>query len=266
MLWLDLRNFSGVSKSGLAFVCGPVFLVFRTFRVVSILQEAHIAVTFFAQIVRWTSALPALNWGIPVVWLSGFVIMVLEAGFFPWKFDDDAKLCVEEGIDWLSIITIMVSLLIAIVVCIAALITSLRGSSPGSVRRQNFKRAATYPLVATLTLPWMLAAYMRPALFVAPPWYFPFACCLECLNGILTPLAYALQSRFATSLLHQGNGVATVAVLARGPLRGDTADFASFHVDFGGVDTVDLVSVVRTEATLTSVESTASRGSRGSRG
>lgn len=241
VLWLDIWNFQYIDPSVLAFVCGPVFLVFRTFRVVSILQEAHIAVTFFVQIVRWTSTLPVLNWGIPVVWLSGLVIGALEAWIFRWHFKEG--FCMEERVDWLSIVTVMVCLLIALVACIAAVITSLRGSAPGSVRRQNFKRAAAYPLVATLTFPPMLVAYIHIQLFVDPPWYFPFACCLECLNGILTPLAYALQSRVASSLQQ---GTATTAT-ANARLRGETADFASFHVDFGGVDTVDLISVVRTD-------------------
>jgi len=243
VLWLDMWNFQNFDQSVLAFVCGPVFLVFRTFRIVSILQEAHIAVTFFVQIVRWTSTLPWLNWGIPVVWLSGLVIGALEAWIFQWYFDFEFGFCFEKRVDWLSIVTVMASLLIALVACIAAVITSLRGSAPGSVRRQNFKRAAAYPLVATLTFPPMLAAYIHNGLFVQPAWYFPFACCLECLNGILTPLAYALQSRVASSL-HQGTATTATPNVQ---LRGETADFASFHVDFGGVDTVDLISVVRTE-------------------
>jgi hypothetical protein len=220
-----------LSGEDYSLACSSGFAIFRTFRLVNVLQETHIALTFLAQSLKWTKLLPVLNRGIPIVWSTGLALGVILQLVNPWTFSTTLEKCVpprdadgHTEIDYGTVTTLS----ICFVTALASFLAIVRKTHmPAVVRRQNFQRAMCYPLISVLSFSLLIGSYVKIHLFWDPPWYFPTMVIMECSNGFLNSLAFAVQSRYASLQLREA--------LDSG------AEYVSFRVDFGGVDIVDIV-------------------------
>jgi hypothetical protein len=216
-------------------VCSSGFAVFRACRLVSVLQETHIALTFLAQSLKWIRCLPILNRCIPLLWFGGLLLGAILQIVNPWRFDHRFDLCVPPTdaagnveIDYGTVTVLCFSFAAAL----ASLLAIVRKTQmPAVVRRQNFQRAMCYPLISVASFSPAIVAYVRVSFFWDPPWYLPMMVLMECSNGFLNVLAFAVQSRYALFQLREA--------VVSGDSPAD--ECVSFRVDFGGVDIVDIV-------------------------
>lgn len=229
--------------------CQYAYSILRTARFLSVLQQLHIALTFLAQAMRWVWALPLLNRAIPGVWLGGFALGVLDYTLSAWSFDIELNTCVEHNdkADLVSVCSISLCAAISILsfACTLQRYAS-SASGPISVRRKNYKRAAVYPAITVISYSGVIGGYMDTQLFSTPAWYWPVASILQASNGILNTLTFYSQSRYASR--HDSPFVQPGQLSAQHDARGGSADFASWHVDFGGVDVIDIRTVSATSS------------------
>mmetsp|Transcript_2359 Transcript_2359/g.5660 ORF Transcript_2359/g.5660 Transcript_2359/m.5660 type:complete len:313 (+) Transcript_2359:1-939(+) len=175
--------------------CQSAFFFFRGFRLISVLQELHLAVTFTAQCFRATQAIAALEWGIAGAWGLGSVLAILNAILIPWVPDDDESYCVPEN-NTLPSIDVAV-LVTAATVCCGAYLVALwfaARRAPGTVQRKVFNRTALFPLNFLVTYMLIIVAYTQD--WVGTEFY-KWAMLLEFLNGFSNTFTYWYTSRYA---------------------------------------------------------------------
>lgn len=219
--------------------------LYRASQLVVALQEAHLALAFFAQCVRWCSALPWLDKSIPAVWAAGIAL-----GIWAALLDMSTP---AHGV--VSVVTLTCCMGVALLTCFVLVLTTCF-SVPSRVRWQSFTRAAGYPIIALACYLPITAANVHEELWSEPGWYRHFAIVCCNMNGVLNVLwaAYALKSCrsciYPASIRGPGANAMDPDLGRSAPLAertpGGVADLASFHVLFRGID-VELLDDVSEE-------------------
>lgn len=243
VIFINLRDRHGAASSMLQ-TCNLFMFLFRTARNINLLQEMQIAVTFLCQCFHFQSILPVLHHcGLYLVWGVGLTLGILAQFVFTWTYDEDMDRCLpaqsDPSVDLVSVVLLSACVLVSMASSLASL---WRSKSPQVVRRQNFLRATVYPAVTLVSYVPVLVAYFDTTLLWFPQWYEPFGLMMECSNGMLNTLAFALQSRHARFVFHSTIDVRACASQA----------FASWHVDFGGVDVIDMLPAAASHFTASS--------------
>lgn len=219
-------------------LCQISYDAYRTLRIISVLQEAHLAAAFLAQSARWQKSLLVLNQTIPVVWASGVVLGVADSMLTKWDYDMVNNECVSTGffggVDVVSVGVICFCMGVSVLACLE-LCRSTWKTVPGSVRQRSFTRAVGYSLISVVSYLPTVVEYIQTDLFHNPPWYHPFAAVLQNCNGFLNVALAAYALRSCRRRRPMGEDAAATRVGLRGGVpRGQSV--ASVHVLFQGVD------------------------------
>jgi hypothetical protein len=235
VIFINLRH-EAIASALKTTSCNTFMGLFRTARNVNLLQEMQIAMTFLCQSLRWQSILPLFDrCGLYLVWSLGLCLGVLAQVMYSWTYSVESDKCLpasNTSVDLVSVVLLAGCVLVSIASCLGSL---WRSTSPQVVRKQNFLRAAVYPVVTLVSYTPVLVVYFDISLLMKPRWYEPLGLMLECSNGMLNTLAFALQSRHARSVRSANPGALDAQTCA------GQAPFASWHVAFGGVDVIDML-------------------------
>lgn len=200
-VWVTQRMFMGCELSS---------VTFSTVRLISVLVEMHIAVSFLLQALHWGKRgrrHRILKWCLPLTWIVGiFIGGPLEIFFGRWHWDSVGMLCIsgtEEhtmGQDWTTIVSLITCGTVCLISYVVVLGRSMIVEVPGSVQRRYLHKAAWYPLNFLITYLLMIIAYANLAIMEDQDWKFKLASAFESLSGFLNVLTYAMQSRYATAI------------------------------------------------------------------
>lgn len=235
LVWV---NFWHMQRGPAEDVCAIVYNVFRPARFVSALQETHMALTFLAQVVRATKVLHCLNRGIPVLWILGLVLGVVDAVLYPFHLDEH-NICAQSGTGRIEVISICIigsCVLTSVLASVATMVKASASFTTLAVQRRFFKRAVWYPCISVISYAPILIVYSFPALQLTR--HFPAAVVFELCNGAMNAGMFCFQSHYASRL--GGEGDASEGDTAR--ISDDIQFITTFHVGFGGVDVVELLS------------------------
>lgn len=226
-------------------MCFLSYLGFRHFRMVTVLQECHIALTFLVQALRLNKLAPLLTRSIPLVWLSGLVLGVVDDYQSRFFFSSDVRICEMEEPDQISMVLIATSFVCALMSYVISCCTAWCVGSPHSVVRRNFSRAAAYPLNFIVCYGLVLFAHMNLGQAVSEDRQFlVVACALESCSGMLNASVYWWQSRKAVATAQRvASTSASRSPLAETDNSACADDGISFHVAIGGVDVVEIQPV-----------------------
>lgn len=229
------------------FECHWAYLCFIPARLVCLLHEMHIAVSFFAQAFRKIVLLRVLNWNLSWLWVLGIVIGAISSLWNPWHFSLRVGTCVP--LQWPAMLSVVMVSACG-VVCIASYLSVASRAcnerftvSPAIVSSRNYRRAAMYPLSFLLTYGPVLVSYCDRDLFSAYPWFSLLARTMEGYNGFVNTVVYYLQSRYASIQLKSGDTDGVIAYEGRQvcSITGRIRINVSYTVDIGGVDILELL-------------------------
>lgn len=224
-----------MSSAGCMYMYWPL----RTFRFISVLQETHIALVFFAQGLKLLRLLPALNRCIPYIWILGLLIGALTPIHMRDYWDPEYHRCdFRCRKDFESIVVISACLFISCLATLAVLFRSAR--VPCSVARRNFHRAAWYPLVTLLSYTLLIVVYIDTGLIRNPsPSVWFLAGLLEMSNGGMNALMFSIQ--FHSIAKESTSGFDAHGGPTRQPHNRKLRDLGvALSVDFGNNEVVDI--------------------------
>lgn len=221
---LTVIDFSNVFR-GDARICNTFLSAYEMPRMVTLLQETHIAVTLLSQLSHWRWAIPVLSWGIPVVWGLGTLLGLLLALLAPPASYDDKVGCMLSLRDHITGSAYMFCIFLSLCACLVAVIKICRSRAPYRVRARFLTKATCFPLVSVISYAMLFMVYMEHDLYFSPPWFFHMALVMELSNPALNTISYFLGISFASSATRRSR---------------TEAHRTSFNVDFSGAEIIDI--------------------------
>lgn len=228
--------------------CFWSYFGFRHFRMISMLQEWLIALTFLAQALRMHKLGPFLTRSIVLAWILGLTAGLVDDVAAPWYFARGAGRCEMERPDRVTLVLMASTFITAFFSYVFSCVKAWCIGAPQSVVRRNFSRAAVYPFNFVVCYGLVLVAYVDPALFDDKD-FLLVACCLESCGGILNSSAYLWQSRRARAAIKRASHASLMN--AEGAATGGRDcsschdNIISFTVAIGGVDIIEVAPLSR---------------------
>lgn len=219
-------------------VCMVIFTIFTSVRLVSLLQEMIMALSFLLLAFRWKRTwrqliIGHLLWG---SWVVGIVVGIpAQLLFTKWIWNKENEHCEPLQKDWTSLAAIALSGVLCLGAYVAVMLHSVSLHAPGSVQRIYYRRASFYPLNFMITYLPVLILYMNPSLMHGHDWRWSIAATLESLNGAFNVATYAWQSHYA-------NTIATCS--ARASVRPKNGRTQSWNVGFGPCEIIEIPSLL----------------------
>lgn len=227
--------------------CFWSYLGFRHFRMITVLQECHIALTFLIQALRLNKLAPLLRRSIPLVWILGLLLGLIDDTSSRWFFNHSAGMCLMDKPDQISMVLIVASFVCSLLSYIFSTFTAWCVGSPHSVVRRNYSRAAAYPLNFIVCYGLVFYAHLDPEVVFENRHFLMVACALESCNGMLNASVYWWQSRKAVAMAQRAasasaSAPAALLVTNESTCPGEESGM-SFRVAIGGVDVVEIQSM-----------------------
>jgi len=232
------------------FECHWAFICFIPARLVCLLHEMHIAVSFQAQAFRKTLLVHILSWNLSWLWVTGIGLGAISSWLNPWHFSLRAGTCMPKSwrgnADIMSVVMVIACGFVCVVSYCSVVIracTERSAVTPAVVNSRNYRRAAMYPLSYLLTYGPILISYCEYDLFNSYPWFSLFARTMEAYSGFANTIVYFLQSRYASRQLKSGDANGALAYEGHQicSITGRMRLHGSYTVHIGGVDIFELL-------------------------